>query len=132
IRVLVRLASAFLLLAAIAAAQPAINDVVNAASRIPSGFPSWGVAQGALFAITGKGLGPDELQQAAFPLPTSDGLAGVTVKVTVRGTAVDSIVVYVSAGEIGAMLPSNPPVGDGSGAVNNNGATVTAPMRVLP
>src|SRR5438876_5763775 len=69
---------AFFLLVVSAAAQSSILDVVNAASRIPIGFPGWGVAQGALSAVIGKGLGPDDLQKADFPLPTTDGLAGVT------------------------------------------------------
>src|SRR5262245_18971650 len=93
--------------AALAAADPVINDVVNAASRIPSGFASYGIAQGALFAITGTGLGPDQLQQAGFPLPTSDGLGGITVQVYVAGSTVSAIMVYVSATEVGAILPSS-------------------------
>jgi hypothetical protein len=69
---------ALLALAAPAIAQPTITDVVNAASRIPTSYPGYGVAQGALFAVVGNGLGPDQLVQASFPLPTTDGLAGIT------------------------------------------------------
>jgi hypothetical protein len=36
-----------LILPSLATAAVSISDVVNAASRIPSGFPSYGVAQGA-------------------------------------------------------------------------------------
>jgi hypothetical protein len=43
--------------AGFAAAQPAITDVVNAASRVPSAAPGQAVAAG-------------------FPLPTWDGLGG--------------------------------------------------------
>lgn len=127
----VELGCAFLAVAAVAAAQPAIKDVMNAASRIPSGFPSYGIAQGALFAVTGTGLGPDQLQQASFPLPATDGLAGVTVQVKVGGSTVDAIMVYVSATEVGAILPSATPLGTGAVTVNNNGSAVTAPITVV-
>jgi uncharacterized protein (TIGR03437 family) len=112
-------------------AQLSINDVVNAASRIPSGFPSYGIAQGSLFAVTGKGLGPDTLQQASFPLPASDGLGGVTITVTVGGATVNAILAYVSAGEVGAILPSATPLGTGTVTINNNGATASAPITVV-
>ena len=121
----------FLVMAATAAAQPAINDVVNAAGRIPSGFSSYGIAQGALFAVTGTGLGPDALQQASFPLPTTGGLAGVTVQVAVGGTTVDAILAYVSKSEVGAILPSGTPIGTGTVTVNNNGVTASAPITVV-
>src|SRR5450432_3846199 len=89
-----------------AAAQVTIGSVANAGSRLPSTSPFYGIAQGAIFSITGKGLGPDPLQQATFPLPTTDGLAGVTVQASVGGATVDCILVYVSSTEVGAILPS--------------------------
>lgn len=97
-RPLTRYASLLLILAGIAAVQPTINAVVNAGSRHPAASPFYGIAQGALFAITGKGLGPDPLQQASFPLPTTTGLGGVTVQAIVGGATVDCILVYVSSG----------------------------------
>jgi len=115
----------------LAAADPVITDVVNAASRIPSGFPSYGIARGALFAVTGKGLGPDQLQQATFPLPTTDGLGGVNVQVTVGAATVDAILVYVSATEVGAILPSKTPLGGGVVTLTNNGGKATWPITVV-
>jgi hypothetical protein len=109
--------------ACVAPAQVTIGTVVNAASRIQSTSPFYGIAQGSLFAITGKGLGPDQLQQASFPLPTADGLAGITVQVSVAGMSVDCIMVYVSATEVGAILPSSTSLGSGTLTLNNNGAT---------
>ena len=123
--ILTRLTSVFLLLAGTAAAQITIGSVVNAGSRIASTSPFYGIAQGALFAITGKGLGPDPLQQATFPLPTTAGLAGVTVQASVGGATVDCILVYVSATEVGAILPSMTPLGTGTVTVNNNGVTAS-------
>ncbi|MBZ5552179.1 MAG: hypothetical protein LAO21_05625 [Acidobacteriia bacterium] len=131
LRHLIVLACALLALATHASAQTSITDVVNAAGRIPSGFPGYGIAQGALFAVTGTGLGPGTLQQASFPLPTTGGLGGVTVTVQIGGTTVNAIMVYVSAHEVGAILPSNTPIGTGTVTVNNGGVTAAAPITVV-
>ncbi len=128
----IRQCGALLLFAFAAQAQPVIDDVVNAAGRIPSGFPGHGVAQGALFAVTGRGLGPATLQQASYPLPTTSGLAGVTVTIAAGGSTVNAILVYVLEREIGAILPSNTPVGTATVTVSNNGVTASAPLTVVP
>ncbi len=130
-RTLTRLTNAFLLLAATAAAQVTIGSVVNAGSRQPSTSPFYGIAQGALFAITGQGLGSDPLQQATFPLPTTAGLGGVTVQASVGGATVDCIMVYVSSTEVGAILPSATPIGPGTVTLNNNGVTASKPLTVV-
>src|SRR5579862_5200907 len=130
-RILTRLTSSFLLLAGTASAQPTIGSVVNAGSRLAATSPFYGIAQGALFAITGKGLGPDPLQQAAFPLPTTDGLAGVTVQASVGGATVDCIMVYVSSTDVGAILPSGTPLGTGTVTLNNNGVTASKAITVV-
>jgi len=113
-------------------AQPAITDVVNAGSRIGSGLPGGGIAQGAILVATGKGLGPDTLTQATFPLPAADGLAGVSVQVTVKDTTVNGIMVYTGPNEVGAILPSNAPTGTGELTVNNNGQAAKAPITIVP
>ena len=59
--------------------------MVNAGSRSPN------IAQGALFVVSARGIGPAEIQQASFPLPTIEGLAGVTIQATVGGATVDAI-----------------------------------------
>ena len=122
----------FLISAGFAAAQVTIGTVVNAGSRIQSTSSFYGIAQGALFAITGKGLGPDTLQQATFPLPTTDGLGGVTVQASVGGATVDCIMVYVSATQVGAILPSGTPLGTGTVTLNNNGVAASKPITVVP
>src|SRR6478672_3969369 len=94
-----------------AGAAIAINSVVNAASRIPAGVASYGIAQGGAFTIIGAGVGQDPATQGTFPLPTAGGLAGVSVQVTVGSTKVDAIMIYVSANEVDAILPSGTPVG---------------------
>jgi uncharacterized protein (TIGR03437 family) len=121
----------FLAFAGFAAAQVTIATVVNAGSRIQSASQFYGIAQGSLFAITGKGLGPDDLQQASFPLPTTEGLGGVTVQASVGGATVYCIMVYVRATEVGAILPSMTPIGTGTVTVNNNGVTASKAITVV-
>jgi uncharacterized protein (TIGR03437 family) len=114
-----------------ASATVYIGDVVNAGSRIGSGLPGYGIAQGALFAVTGQNVGPAQSVQATFPLPTDAGLAGVTVTINVAGSTAPAIMVYVSANEVDAILPSGTPLGTGTVTVNNNGDTATAPLTVV-
>jgi uncharacterized protein (TIGR03437 family) len=114
-----------------AQAQIRVTDVVNAASRIPTGRFSSGIAQGAVFVVTGRDLGPDELQSASFPLPAADGLAGVTVQIAADGTTFDGILVYVSKNEVAAILPSATPLGAAVVTVNNNGATASKAITVV-
>jgi uncharacterized protein (TIGR03437 family) len=115
----------------IANAQPAIVDVVNSANRIPHAYPGHGIARGSLFSIVGQGLGPEERQQADFPLPSTDGLAGVKLQVTVNGVTASAILVFVSTKEVSAILPSSTPAGSGTVTLDNNGATATAPITVV-
>ncbi len=131
LRIAYSLVFIFLASAGFAAAQVTIGAVVNAGSRLPSTSPFYGVAQGALFAITGQGLGPDPLQQATFPLPTTAGLGGVTVQASVSGATVDCIMVYVSSTEVGAILPSATPLGSGTVTLNNNGVTASKAITVV-
>src|SRR5579864_7555802 len=88
---------AFLIRPATGSAAIIITDIVNYGSRIGSGLPGSGIAQGALFAVTGGGLGPDQPVQASFPLPTTDGLGGVSITVKAGATTVNAIMVYASA-----------------------------------
>ena len=129
-KLLFRFTCASLLVAGAATAQ--IRDVVNAGSRLPSGLPSYGIAQGAIFVVTGKDVGPaGDLVQASFPLPTTDGLGGVSIQASVGGTNVDAIMVYVSNTEVGAILPSSTPTGTGTLTLNNNGTQLKAPITVV-
>src|SRR5579864_7055191 len=124
---LIRILCCTLLLAASASAQFAITNVFNAASRQAGG----GIAQGALFAVLGKGVGPADIQQATFPLPTTDGLGGVTIQAAVAGSVVDCIMVYVKPNEVGAILPSSTPLGAGTITVNNNGVSASKAINVV-
>lgn len=71
------------------------------------------------------------LLKASFPLPTGDGLGGVTVQVAVGGNSAAALIVYVSGSEVGAILPSGTPLGTGTVTVNNNLDVATAPITVV-
>ena len=103
---------------AVGQAQPVVSSggVVNAASYLP------GIAQGSMFIVFGTGLGPGQLAQAGrFPLATS--LAGTAVTVS-QGPNTRSVpLVYSSASQIAAILPSDTPVGLNTLAVTYGGQT---------
>ena len=52
---------------------PIITAIENAATNIPPGLPNAAIAQGALFVVKGRNLGPaNAVVASAFPLRTSD------------------------------------------------------------
>ena len=85
------------------------RGVVNVASYMPPGLPAGGIARGAQFAIFGSNLGPVTDPPLAFPLSTT--LAGVSISVTQASTTVAAIPVFLSPGQINAIMPSNAPLG---------------------
>jgi uncharacterized protein (TIGR03437 family) len=91
-------------------AQPVVNDggILNAASYANPRLPSGGIAQGSIFVLFGQRMGPATLAQAGFPLPNT--LGGTSIRVTSGGTTVDCPIIYTSAGQVAAILPSNTPV----------------------
>jgi uncharacterized protein (TIGR03437 family) len=110
---------------------PMISAIENAATNVPPGLPNAAIAQGALFVVKGKNLGPASVVVAtAFPLLTSIG--GTSIKVTVGGTTVDAIMYYSLNVQIAAILPSKTPVGTGTLTVTYNGlVSATAPIVVV-
>ncbi len=118
-----------------AAAQPTISagGILNGASYALPGLPNSGIAQGAIFIVFGQNLGPATVVQvSSFPLPTSQGLGGTSIRVTVAGTTVDAIMLYTLATQVAAVLPSNTPIGTGTLTVTYNGQTSDpAPVTVV-
>lgn len=105
-----------------AAAPPQIAAILNAASYIKPGLPNYGIAPGSMFVVFGTELGPAVLQQpTGYPYPTT--LGATSVRVTVGTTTVDAIMVYTSATQVAAILPSNTPVGIGLLSVTYQGRT---------
>ena len=124
-----------LLLISAAALQPQspfiyYRGVVNVASYMPPSLPSGGIAQGAQFSIFGANLGPATSPALTFPLSTS--LAGVTISVTQGTTTVAAIPVFLSPGQINAIMPSNTPLGQVSLRVSyNNFRSNAVPVNVV-
>jgi uncharacterized protein (TIGR03437 family) len=114
------------LFACAAAAQPVVfpNGIVNAASFSPVPMPNSGVARGSMFAIYGQNMGPASSPALAWPLKAEEGLGGVVVKIQPSsGPAQYAIMLYVSPGQINAILPSATPEGQATLTVTYNGAT---------
>jgi len=112
------------------AQAPVVDAVLNNASYSVPPLPSSGIAQGSIFAVFGKNLGPANLVLVdRFPLPTSEGLAGTSVTVTSGSTTLDCIMLYTLAGQVGAVLPSATAVGDATIRVTYNGQT-SAPFPI--
>lgn len=113
------------------AAQPTISSVVSSATYLPPGLPDSGIAQGSIFVIFGSNMGPATLTQVqAYPL--TNALAGTSVSITVNGTTTQALMIYTSAGQVGALLPSTTPVGTGTVTVTYNSQTSgTAPVTVV-
>jgi len=110
---------------------PVIGPPVNQASFFPPSLPQYGVARGAMFAVFGQDMGPTRLVIVdAFPL--SANLAGTSVEVTVGGVVGDCLMVFTSAGQLAAILPSDTPLGEGTITVTFNEETSQpAPILVV-
>lgn len=99
-------------------AQPTINPggIVNAADYSQS------VARGSMFLVFGSNLGPAPLVQAtSFPIPTS--LGGTVVRVNSGGVTREAPVVYTSASQVAAILPSDTGEGVATLSISFNGQT---------
>jgi uncharacterized protein (TIGR03437 family) len=108
-----------------ASGAPQVLGIVNGASYTPAGIPNSGIARGSIFVVFGRELGPSDLQSAnTFPLSTS--LGGTSVRATVGTTAVDALMLYTSASQVAAILPSATPEGIGYLQVTYNGRTSEA------
>jgi uncharacterized protein (TIGR03437 family) len=95
-------------------------------------LPNSGIAQGAIFTLTGTGLGPSTLQQAqSYPLPTTQGLGGTTIQVTVGGVSETCIMVYTSSLQVAALLPSATPLGSGTLTLSYQGGSSSIAIQVL-
>src|SRR5580698_156848 len=88
------------------AQQPILyfRTAVNAASYAPFGLPNGAIARGSVFSVFGENLGPAKSPSLAFPLSSS--LGGVSISVTQNGVVTQAYPIYVSAGQINAVMPS--------------------------
>lgn len=120
------------LCAVAAVAQPSIGGIVNAASYAQAPVGNNIVAEGAIFVIFGTGMGPSTLvAPSSLPLPTSlPDANGTSVSVSSGGQKIAAYMVYSSAGQVAAIMPSNTPAGPASVTVTFNGKT-SAPSKIL-
>ena len=105
----------------VAAGQPSISSVSNAASYLVQGLPNSGIAQGAIFVVYGTDLGPSTPTTAPNPFQSTN-LDQTSISVTVGNTTVNALMYYAFAGQLTALLPSNTPIGSGSMIVNYQGS----------
>src|ERR1017187_7237215 len=126
----------FILLAALSASAqdaPFIfrGGVVNAASFVSNDLPGGGIAQGSIFTIFGRAIGPAApAQVASFPLGPQ--LAGVSINLRQGSKQLSAIPLFAAAGQINAILPSATPLGAVSLQVSYNGqASNWAPVNVV-
>jgi len=126
--------SLLLLPALLSAQQPFVplDGVLNGANFLPNCAPNGGIAQGAMFIISGRDLGPAALAQVSrFPLTAS--LAGASARGPVAGADYDALPIYASDTQVGALLPSTVPAGEGTLTLSYNGrASEAVPIRVRP
>ena len=114
------------------ASAASISGVYNAGSWIPPSLPNSGIAQGAIFTVTGADLGPAALQQVQnYPLPTAQGLAGTTIQVKVGSVSENCIMVYTVASQVAGILPSATPLGNGTLTVSYQGASASIAIQVV-
>jgi uncharacterized protein (TIGR03437 family) len=106
----------------------AAGGVVNAASYRAAP----GIAPGSLFSVFGTNLGPPQgVQAAGYPLPMS--LAGTSAEIAAAGARFDAWMVFASAGQVNAILPSTVPPGAAQVTVTVNGeASPPAPVTIVP
>jgi len=113
-------------------AAPTLTGIYNAAGWVPPKLPNSGIAQGAIFTLTGTGLGPAALQQVqSYPLPTTQGLGGTSIQATVGSVTVNCPMIYTVASQVAAILPSATPVGTGTLTLSYQGAKGSIAIQVL-
>jgi uncharacterized protein (TIGR03437 family) len=109
----------------LASPGPIITSAMSNYSYTPAVFPNSGIAQGALFVITGTGLADPAkaavLQDSTQGLPTT--LNGSSVQVTSGTTTLTPAFYYTSATQLALVLPSNTPLGTAQITVSYGGQT---------
>ena len=96
---------------------------------MPPGVPGGSIARGSIFTIFGRGIGPAApATVSAFPLETT--FQDVSIEIIQGGATVSAIPIFVSAGQLNVIMPSDAPLGRVTLRVTFNGeqsnpATVT-------
>ncbi len=140
-RLVLRLALLLCLANLIVSAQPAINPggIVNAASFAISGLQNSNIAPGSIFTIFGArltaGVPSEGVRATTFPLPTTQGLEGTSVRIDVSGLqAYYAPMLYVSQAQVVAIMPSAVPTGKTVyvSVITTEGQSESAPLTLVP
>lgn len=90
--------------------RPRADALVNSACYMPPGLPNSGIAQGAIFALFGEGVGPAAVAYSPrIPLDTQVG--GTSVRLESGGVTYLAPLVYSMAGQVAGIFPSAVPPG---------------------
>jgi uncharacterized protein (TIGR03437 family) len=113
------------------AGLPQVGSIVNSASYAVAGQNGSGIAQGSIFTLFGQNLGPERLVQAGtFPLTTR--LGDTSIRISSGRTSWEAIMIYSSAQQVAAILPSDVPIGDGQVTLTYSGRTAApAPIKIV-
>lgn len=117
-----RVLAAGIALVSAVAAQPYINgrSVRNSASFMPPSLGGGAIAQGSIFSLFGRGLGPaTSAAPSKFPLQAT--LSGVSVAIIQGNVRIAALPIYVSSTQINAIMPSQAPLGRVAVEVTYNG-----------
>jgi uncharacterized protein (TIGR03437 family) len=103
----------------------------HAATYSPAGLPNSGLPRGGLITVFGRNLGPTTPATAnSFPLGAN--LSGVQVSIIRNTQTYSAFPVFVSAGQINAILPSSTPAGRAVLRVEyNNRASNYIPVDIV-
>ncbi len=109
--------------------RPPLPEIANIYSWTLAGLPNYGTAQGSIFAVFGTNLSSTTVPLQGGPLQTT--LSGVSLTVSVNGTATQPLLYYLSPTQINAVLPSSTPVGKAHTVTNSGGTSTGYPINVV-
>ena len=113
-------------------APPSITQVQNNYSFIVPNAPNYGIAPGALVLISGNAMAAPGSQAVLQSGTLPKTLNGASLSITVNGTTVQPALYYATPLYIGAVIPSNTPVGTGTITVTYNGQPSAAvPIKIV-
>ena len=106
------------------------RGVLNVASSMAPGLPGGAIARGAMFTFYGRNMGPANSPPLSFPL--GNNLGGVVITITQGNVVMNAIPVFVSPGQIQAIMPSDAPLGMVSMKLTyNNAPSNPVPVQVV-